>query len=160
MRETVQPAHVSLWLREPAVKPARLGPVRGGFVLTAIGLAFVAVNGGPRPANTLGSPAFDALFSVVYLAFPVVGALIASRQPRNAIGWLFLVAGLGRGVDFAFVGYATRALARRVAAGGALAALIADLAWVPSLLGGTALLFLLFPDGRLPVAALARRWSG
>ena len=65
-------------------------------LLTAAGLAFAAVNE-RAPVNTLGSPEFDALFSVVYLAFPVVGALIASRQPRNAIGWLFLVAGLGRG---------------------------------------------------------------
>jgi len=115
-------------------------------LLTAAGLAFAAGNE-TSPVNTLGSPEFDALFSLVYLAFPVVGALIASRQPRNAIGWLFLVAGLGRSIDFAFVGYAT-------ATGSPAAALIADLAWVPTLLGGTALLFLLFPAGRLP----SRRW--
>ena len=115
-------------------------------LLTAAGLVFAAVNES-SPVNTLGSPEFDALFSVVYLAFPVVGALIASRQPRNAIGWLFLVAGLGRGIDFAFVGYATNTQSP-------LAALIADLVWVPTLLGGTALLFLLFPAGRLP----SRRW--
>ena len=115
-------------------------------LLTAAGLAFAAVNES-SPVNTLGSPEFDAVFSVVYLAFPVVGALIASREPRNAIGWLFLVAGLGRAVDFAFVGYATGTQSP-------LAALIADLAWVPTLLGGTALLFLLFPVGRLP----SRRW--
>ena len=115
-------------------------------LLTAAGLVFAAVNES-APVNTLGSPEFDALFSVVYLAFPVVGALIASQEPRNAIGWLFLVAGLGRAVDFAFVGYATNTRSP-------LAALIADLVWVPTLLGGTALLFLLFPAGRLP----SRRW--
>ncbi|MDP9135329.1 MAG: hypothetical protein M3N56_10955 [Actinomycetota bacterium] len=126
------------------------------FVLTATGLAFVAVNQGSAPVNTLGSAEFDAVFSVVYLAFPVVGALIASRQPRNAIGWLFLVAGLGRGLDYAFLGYAIHALVAAPGSlpGGALAGLLADLAWVPSLLGGTALLFLLFPGGRLP----SRRW--
>ena len=125
------------------------------FVLTAVGLGFVAVNGG-TPANTLGSPAFDTVFSVVYLAFPLVGALIAARQPRNAIGWVFLVTGLGKGIDYAFLGYATRALAEEPGSlpGGALAGLIADVTWVPSLLGGTALLFLLFPDGRL----LTPRW--
>jgi len=124
-------------------------------VLTAAGLVFAAVNEA-APVNTLGSPAFDAAFSVVYLAFPVVGALIASRQPRNAIGWLFLVAGLGRSVDYAFLGYATHALLEAPGSlpGGALAGLAADVTWVPSLLGGTALLFLLFPDGRLP----SRRW--
>ena len=126
------------------------------FVLTATGLAFVALNDGAQQVNTLGSPEFDALFSVVYLAFPVVGALIASRQPRNAIGWLFLVTGLGRGIDYAFLGYATHTLVEAPGSlpGGAIAGLLADLAWVPSLLGGTALLFLLFPSGRLP----SRRW--
>jgi len=125
-------------------------------VLTAIGLAFVASNGGTAEANTLGSPAFDTVFSVIYLAFPVVGALIAARQPRNAIGWVFLATGLGKGLDYALLGYATRALDEEPGSlpGGAFAGLIADLTWVPSLLGGTALLFLLFPDGRL----LSPRW--
>jgi len=124
--------------------------------LTAAGLAFAVVNRGAAQVNTLGSPEFDALFSVVYLAFPVVGALIASRQPRNAIGWLFLTTGLGRAIDYAFLGYATHALIEAPGSlpGGALAGLLADLTWVPSLLGGTALLFLLFPHGRLP----SRRW--
>jgi hypothetical protein len=122
------------------------------FVLTATGLVFVALNDDSAAVNTLGSPQFDAVFSVVYLAFPIVGALIASRQPRNAIGWLFLAVGLGRGIDYAFVGYAVHALIAAPGSlpGGALAGLAADLTWVPTLLGGTALLFLLFPAGRLP----------
>ena len=124
--------------------------------LTAAGLVFAALNRGSAAVNTLGSPAFDALFSVIFLAFPIVGALIATRQPRNAIGWLFLATGLGRAVDFAFLGYATHTLVEAPGSlpGGALAALVADLAWVPSLLAATALLFLLFPHGRLP----SRRW--
>ena len=132
------------------------GMCAASFALTAIGLGFVATNGGAAKANTLGSPAFDTVFAVLYLAFPVVGALIASRQPRNAIGWVFLVTALGKGIDFAFLGYATRTLVVEQGSlpGGALAGLIADLTWVPSLLGGTALLFLLFPDGRL----LSPRW--
>ncbi len=124
--------------------------------LTAAGMVFAVLNRGAAQVNTLGSPEFDALFSVVYLAFPVVGALIASREPRNAIGWMFLAVGLGRGIDYAFLGYATYALVEAPGSlpGGALAGLLADLTWVPSLLGGTALLFLLFPHGRLP----SRRW--
>ncbi len=124
--------------------------------LTAAGLVFAALNRGSPQVNTLGSPAFDAVFSVIFLAFPIVGALIATRQPRNAIGWLFLTTGLGRAVDFAFLGYATHTLVEAPGSlpGGALAALVADLAWVPSLLAATALLFLLFPHGRLP----SRRW--
>ena len=128
----------------------------GCVVLTTAGLVFAVLNRGSPQVNTLGSRGFNALFSVVYLAFPLVGALIAARRPRNAIGWLFLAAGLGRAIDYAFLGYATYALVTEPGSlpGGALAGLVADLTWVPSLLGGTALLFLLFPHGRLP----SRRW--
>jgi hypothetical protein len=129
----------------------------GGCVaLTAAGLVFTFLNRGSPLVNTIGTREFDALFSVVYLAFPVVGALIASRQPGNAIGWLFLVAGLGRAVDYVAAGYATYAAVTEPGSlpGGAYAAVVADLTWVPTLLGGTALLFLLFPHGRLP----SRRW--
>ena len=36
----------------------------------------------------------DLLVSLPVLAFPVVGALIASRRPRNPIGWICLAEGL------------------------------------------------------------------
>jgi hypothetical protein len=36
----------------------------------------------------------DLLVSVPFLAFPLVGALIASRRPRNPIGWICLAFGL------------------------------------------------------------------
>ena len=43
------------------------------------------------------APSTDALggllIFVIFLAFPIVGALIASRRPRNPIGWICLAAG-------------------------------------------------------------------
>ena len=124
--------------------------------LTAAGLVFAALNRGSAASQHARIARVRRRLQRVFLAFPIVGALIATRQPRNAIGWLFLTTGLGRAVDFAFLGYATHTLVEAPGSlpGGALAALVADLAWVPSLLAATALLFLLFPHGRLP----SRRW--
>ena len=128
------------------------GLCAASFVLTAIGLAFVAVNDGAAPSNTLGSTTLDVMYGVFSLAFPVVGALIASRQPRNAIGWLLLGTGVILAVEQSLVGYATRALIKEPGTlpAGAHAALVADMVWVPVLVGGVAGLCLLFPDGRLP----------
>src|SRR5215208_5930790 len=45
---------------------------------------------GPSTGGTLS----DLLIYVPFLAFPIVGALIASRHPKNPVGWLCLVIGL------------------------------------------------------------------
>jgi hypothetical protein len=39
------------------------------------------------------SPVFFVPYAVLSLAYPTVGALIASRRPKNPIGWIFCVAG-------------------------------------------------------------------
>ena len=36
----------------------------------------------------------NLLGGVLFLAFPLVGALIASRRPRNPVGWICLADGL------------------------------------------------------------------
>ncbi len=92
---------------------------------------------------------------VLFLSFPIVGALIASRRPENPIGWICLVAGLfwmniamGEGwnaYELATTGTVTSSVT--------LDALTYWL-WVPpvGLLG--VYMILLFPDGRVP----SRRW--
>ena len=91
----------------------------------------------------------------LFLAFPLVGALIASRRPENAIGWLCLALGLvwtllGMLDYYGYYGAATPgSVPFPVAMAG-----ISDSMWVPAIgLLGTYVL-LLFPDGRLP----SRRW--
>jgi len=95
------------------------------------------------------------LVYVPFLAFPIVGALVASRHPGNAIGWICLVSGLFW-MQFA-LGDASRAY--ELATTGAVTssfkvdALTQGL-WVPpvGLLG--IYMILLFPDGKLP----SRNW--
>ena len=51
--------------------------------------------------------AVDAFFTLApMLTFSVVGAIIASRHPRNAIGWLFCGMGLVVGLTALAQGYA------------------------------------------------------
>jgi hypothetical protein len=86
-----------------------------------------------------------------FLAYPLVGALIASRRPRNPIGWLLLTVGL----LWILLGASDYYCIYGVAQPGSVPfpvvwAGISNWLWVPTVgLLGT-YLFLLFPDGRLP----------
>src|ERR671932_1022200 len=95
------------------------------------------------------------LASGLFLVFPLIGALIASRRPANPIGWLCLADGFlwmtANMIDYYSV-YGT-------AKPGSLpfplgAAAINNWLWVPSVGLLATYVFLLFPDGRLP----SRRW--
>jgi hypothetical protein len=91
-----------------------------------------------------------------FLAFPLVGALVASRRAQNPIGWICIVAGLLWMLIFLSESYSTYGLARpgSVPHPVAIHALLYTWVWVPAvgLLG--IYLILLFPDGRLP----SKRW--
>jgi hypothetical protein len=84
-----------------------------------------------------------------FLAFPLVGALIASRRPRNTIGWICLIAGL----FWMFIVFGDS-----LPAGSEPYPVMSDALfqwiWIPpvGLLG--IYMVLLFPDGKLP----SRRW--
>ena len=144
--------------------PDRSGRLAWGLwglavALTAVGIGFAVLNRSvevPKSIGSLGSPGLDALASLVMLAFPTVGLLIATRQPANAIGWLFLATGVSAALEDVLLGYATYALLAEPGSlpAGAALGVLADVLWVPTLVCGITFLFLLFPDGRLP----ARGW--
>jgi signal transduction histidine kinase len=85
----------------------------------------------------------------------LVGALIASRHPRNAIGWIFCGSGLAVAFTAFGLHYSGRAL---LVVPGSLPAghqmnwlvVVVQVGWAPLF----TFLLLLFPDGRLP----SRRW--
>src|SRR5207344_1173386 len=52
----------------------------------------------------------DAVLILAFVPFAVVGALIISRQPRNRIGWIFLITGLGIVISLTAYQYAVYAL--------------------------------------------------
>ncbi len=100
--------------------------------------------------------ALSILLGVLLLAFPTVGALIASRRPENSIGWIFCVAGLVLAVGVLANAHANYALSggRGSLPGEEYAAWLSTWIVAPAALLAAAFLFLLFPDGRLP----SRRW--
>src|SRR5215218_6049777 len=120
-----------------------------------IGLALVLdfLTGEVIPAGEPGERpglGFAVLTGLLSLAFPMVGALIASRLPTNPIGWLFC----GMGVFYTagrFTGaYADYALNENFAfPGGEYVAWFSSCLWFAGLTLGV-FLVLLFPDGRLP----------
>jgi len=97
----------------------------------------------------------NLLGGLLFLGFPLVGALIASRRPKNPIGWLCLTVGFLWTLSGMLDYYGVYGVARpgSVPCPVGMAG-INNWLWVPAVgLLGTYLL-LLFPDGKLPT----RRW--
>ena len=93
---------------------------------------------------------------VPFLAFPIVGAMVASKRPGNAIGWICLLSGLfwfSPALGDAFIAYERATTDTLTSSVKFLDALITGTwPWSVGLPG--IYLILLFPDGGLP----SRRW--
>jgi hypothetical protein len=98
----------------------------------------------------------ELTFALITITFGALGALLASRRPRNPIGWLLCVSALA----LSFTGVARGwYLYTQFADPGSLPLApglmwAANWAWVPGFMPLLTLLLLLFPDGRPP----SRRW--
>jgi signal transduction histidine kinase len=101
------------------------------------------------PSESFGFRGFSAVFALV---FGTTGLLIASRVSSNPIGWLFLAAGIGSGVQELAQQYAIYGVLHRPGSIQAadVAAWTTQWIWIP--LTAIAIVFipLLYPTGRLP----------
>jgi signal transduction histidine kinase len=121
----------------------------GGLLVLTV--AALAVSAGFGIAAREWGDAFS--FVPVLLAFAGVGAFVASHRPRNAIGWLFLVPGLGGALGLAGLTYAEYAVRSGTPPGAARWAAWVAVFFIEALFP-LFLILLLYPDGRLP----SRRW--
>ena len=122
------------------------------LLLTAQTLSYLSRSA--APASVDGSNWLDcaitAAFTGMVAAYPTVGALVASRRPRNAVGWLMCAVGLATAVGTFTDTY--HHYAKDLDLAGAEAA---DFLYAinPEVLLAI-FVPLVFPDGRLP----SRRW--
>jgi hypothetical protein len=126
-------------------------------LFVAAGVLGVLAQSAQSPGDsTIVGAIGETVSFVLFLAFPIVGALVASRRSRNAIGWILLSDGLLWMVLAVIDSYNLYGIARpgSVPFHVTVGALGNTWLWVPTvgLLG--IYLLLLFPDGKLP----SRRW--
>jgi len=113
-------------------------------------------------ANLTGAGVFaegplgDLAFVGAFGAFPIIGYVLATRQPDNAIGWVMLGMGVFMGLPLASYGV----YAMNGGPGGRDLGLILEAldqpGWIPVVAIPATFLLLLFPDGHLP--SLRWRW--
>jgi hypothetical protein len=100
---------------------------------------------------------YVAGFLAVQLGAATAGALISSRLPRNAVGWIFLGIGLLLGLLFAAGAYTALGIDVEQGwflPGSRFAAWVGSWIFVPAAFGLPMILLLLFPDGRF----VSKRW--
>jgi hypothetical protein len=110
----------------------------------------------PPVRNKATPEALIVLLRVMALTFPTVGALIASQRPENPIGWILCGTGLFTGVRFFAEAYADFGLVGRpgLLPAAEYMAWIASWSGMPVVALASALLLVVFPDGKL----LDRSW--
>jgi two-component system, NarL family, sensor kinase len=117
--------------------------------LTALTLLFVSFSAAVIPPASLELTPGTAIAFVAFLAYPLVGGLIASRRPGNPVGWLLLA--FSSGVALANANYLYSVFSLFVSArplpGGEIAAWIDTWLWIIGLCPLAAVL-LLYPTGR------------
>jgi hypothetical protein len=98
----------------------------------------------------------ELMFAVMIIAFGALGALLATRRPRNPIGWILVVSAFSLGVSGIARGWYVRGFYADPGSAPPpeLLLWVGNWIWVFGFPPLITVLLLLFPDGRLP----SRRW--
>jgi hypothetical protein len=129
---------------KPEPTPRWIRPIAWGLFS-----AFVLLVGATVGLVIAGNLARDQMLVVLVFGYAIVGALVATREPQNSVGWLLL----GIASSLAVQGFVESYVAVAGRPGTVTLAWIGTWAW-RWWLGLTALLALVFPDGRV----LSRHW--
>ena len=126
------------------------------LVLMVVTLVLLFVDREASLPNNVGSWTASDLFDlIVILGVPILGVVIVNKQPRNWVGWLFIVAGLSLALTTFGQSYALHALIAQPGTlpGGRALAWLSNAVW-PIPFTCLVLVFLLFPTGHL----VSPRW--
>lgn len=135
------------------MRAERLRLLAWSLLCAAVLLALAGVALGLQvPPSEGGTPLTVVILGAGSVTYPIVGAFIAARQPRNAVAWIIIAAGVAMALVSATAGYARFSLSvsRATLPGTEIAAWVASWVFVPALGLAAAILLLLFPTGRPP----------
>ena len=125
-------------------------PARWTVLAWSLFALFVVLAAATVVLTIAGWTSSDQTFVVLCSGYAVVGALVASREPRNAVGWLMLAIAL----SFAVTSFTDSYIARSGHPGEVWAAWVSAWGWEVWLYVASAILPFLFPDGRV----VSPRW--
>lgn len=121
-------------------------------ILATVALQVAEAADGGRPIDPVG----ESLLGMI-VGFALLGTLIALRRPENRIGLVFSAAGAIYGLQMVLNEYGDYVvLHHRSWPAGIWAGWLGDVVWFPANAATFVLVFVLFPDGRLPSAGW--RW--
>jgi hypothetical protein len=138
-------ARVISWL----VIPLAVALLLGHIYLSALNEAVDILGAVVVVASTL-------LSGLIGLGLTALGLLVAYRRPGNPVGWIIAGTGVTAAATDFVESYAVYTLSTNPGSlpGGDTMAWLSNWIFIPVLFAAPAMLFLLFPDGRL----LSRRW--
>jgi signal transduction histidine kinase len=126
-----------------------------GLVAIALVLSLIALNAGGEETAPPLHQFFSPIFAITY---SLIGGLVASRRPKNPVGWISALIGFFFALSLVAISYGI--LGRSQFAEGSLpgedlALWVEQWTWFPPAILPMTFLLLLFPDGHLP----SPRWK-